>query len=195
MRIDDANQNDEITKSLRLLNKIAKTYRQKRIENGALTLASIEVRIQRRENDGDSLQEPTKYETKDTNALVEEFMLLANTSVAKKIYGHFPHISLLRRHPAPPKINFENLAKISNLKNLDLNFEDSKKLAESLDSAQFSDSYLNTLLRILTTRSMLQAVYFCSGTLPFSEYHHYGLAEPIYTHFTSPIRRYAGLFL
>lgn len=37
-----------------------------------------------------------------------------------------------------------------------------------------------------------QAVYFCSGDLSPPEFHHYGLAAPLYTHFTSPIRRYAG---
>lgn len=37
-----------------------------------------------------------------------------------------------------------------------------------------------------------QAVYFCSGDLSPPEFSHYGLAAPVYTHFTSPIRRYAG---
>ena len=44
----------------------------------------------------------------------------------------------------------------------------------------------------MTTRCMMQAQYFSSGTEPESEFKHYGLASPIYTHFTSPIRRYAG---
>jgi exoribonuclease R len=46
-------------------------------------------------------------------------------------------------------------------------------------------------VRILATRSMQQARYFCSGAFTPTDYLHYGLAAPIYTHFTSPIRRYA----
>lgn len=51
------------------------------------------------------------------------------------------------------------------------------------------------MLRILATRCMMQAVYFASGTLQKEEYFHYGLAVPLYTHFTSPIRRYADIMV
>lgn len=51
------------------------------------------------------------------------------------------------------------------------------------------------MLRMMTTRSLTQAVYLCSGTEKFEEFLHYGLASPIYTHFTSPIRRYLGCFI
>lgn len=54
---------------------------------------------------------------------------------------------------------------------------------------------MNTMLRILATRCMMQAVYFASGTLQKDEYFHYGLAVPLYTHFTSPIRRYADIIV
>lgn len=47
----------------------------------------------------------------------------------------------------------------------------------------------------MTTRCMMQAQYFCSGTESEAEFRHYGLATPIYTHFTSPIRRYSGALL
>lgn len=193
-RIEDESLNDDITKSLRLLNKVAKVLRERRRERGALTLASPEVRFKRSEESNDPVDGPELYEMKETNALVEEFMLLANTTVAKKIHQHFPHVALLRRHPAPPKTNFETLSNVAKLKGIKLDHASSKVLADSLDNATFSDSYINTLLRIMTTRCMLQAVYFCAGTLPEEEYQHYGLAEPIYTHFTSPIRRYAGKF-
>lgn len=51
----------------------------------------------------------------------------------------------------------------------------------------------NTLVRIMATRCMLSAEYFCSGSVSDDTFGHYGLASPIYTHFTSPIRRYADV--
>lgn len=72
--------------------------------------------------------------------------------------------------------------------------DSAKSLAVSLNAANIPDEpYFNTLLRIMATRCMMQAVYFCSGMLPEKEFQHYGLATPIYTHFTSPIRRYVLL--
>ncbi|KAF9606643.1 hypothetical protein IFM89_027472 [Coptis chinensis] len=73
----------------------------------------------------------------------------------------------------------------------DLDISSSKATADSLDRVVGDDPYFNKLIRILATRCMTQAVYFCSGDLMPPEFHHYGLASPLYTHFTSPIRRYA----
>lgn len=193
MRIDSPNMNDEITKSLRLLNKLAKILKKRRIDNGALTLSSPEVRFHMDSETHDPIDLQTK-ELKETNSMVEEFMLLANISVAQKIYDEFSEYALLRKHPAPPPGNYDILVKAAHSKSLEIKTDSAKALADSLDKAECAEfPYLNTLLRILATRCMMQAVYFCSGM--DSDFHHYGLASPIYTHFTSPIRRYADIIV
>ncbi|KAG8039028.1 hypothetical protein G9C98_003335 [Cotesia typhae] len=131
---------------------------------------------------------------RDTNSMVEEFMLLANISVAEKILAEFPDCAMLRRHPEPPQSNFEPLIKAGRHQGFEINTSSGKELAQSLESAHKEDNpYFNTMLKILATRCMMQAVYFISGMVQQSEFAHYGLACPIYTHFTSPIRRYADI--
>ncbi|CAG9826475.1 unnamed protein product [Diabrotica balteata] len=193
--IDDKSKNDSIAFSLRGLNMLAKILKKRRLEKGALVLASPEVKIHM---DSETM-EPLDVEVKklfETNSMVEEFMLLANISVAEKILEDFPECAMLRRHPTPPSTNFDPLIKAGKHLGFDINIETGKKLAESLDAAVKSDNiYMNTMLRILATRCMLQAVYFASGTLQKNEFFHYGLAVPLYTHFTSPIRRYADIIV
>lgn len=193
MRIDDENMIDEVTKGLRRLNKLAKILKKQRIDKGALTLSSPEVRFHIDSETHDPIDLQTK-ELKETNSMVEEFMLLANISVAQKIYEEFSECALLRKHPAPPPSNYDILVKAASSKNLIIQTDSAKALAQSLDQAEVPGSpYLNTLLRILTTRCMMQAVYFCSGM--DTDFHHFGLASPIYTHFTSPIRRYSDIIV
>ncbi|KAI9802047.1 MAG: hypothetical protein M1825_003103 [Sarcosagium campestre] len=193
-RVDDASKQDELTKGIRTLMMISQKLRKKRMDAGALNLASPEVKVQTESETSD----PVDVETKkmlDTNSLVEEFMLLANISVASKIYEAFPQTAMLRRHAAPPKANFEELANQLKVKrNLDLKVDSSKSLADSLDECvDAQEPFFNTLVRIMATRCMMSAEYFCSGTQAYPEFRHYGLASEIYTHFTSPIRRYADL--
>lgn len=125
---------DEVTKGIRILNKFAKIIRKKRMERGALTLSSPEVRFQL-ENESQDPVDVEMKELKETNALVEEFMLLANISVAEKIYSKFSQSSMLRRHPAPPLSNFDQIRKSLSEYNIDLDISSSKALADSLDKA------------------------------------------------------------
>jgi exosome complex exonuclease DIS3/RRP44 len=82
------------------------------------------------------------------------------------------------------------------LRGMELDVSSSKSLADSLDTCIIpEDSFFNTLIRILATRCMLSAEYFPSGTFSPPDFRHYGLATEIYTHFTSPIRRYADIIV
>ena len=119
-------------------------------------------------------------------------MLLANISVAREITRAFPQFAMLRRHPPPTPGAFVGLQRQLSQHGLELDDSSSLALTASLDRCvKPGDAYFNKLARILCTRCMQQARYFCSGSLTPSDYHHYGLAAPIYTHFTSPIRRYS----
>ncbi|KAM6571898.1 hypothetical protein CsatA_015978 [Cannabis sativa] len=191
-RMDDSRLMDPLTTDLRNMNVLAKIMRQRRIERGALTLASAEVKFQIDTETHDPL-DIGMYQIREANQMVEEFMLAANVSVAEKILKEFPLCSLLRRHPTPTREMLEPLLRTAAAVGLNLDVSSSKALADSLDSAVGNDPYFNKLIRILATRCMTQAVYFCSGDLSPPEYLHYGLASPLYTHFTSPIRRYADV--
>ncbi|EJK53608.1 hypothetical protein THAOC_26924, partial [Thalassiosira oceanica] len=181
--------------AVKRLARLARLFRKRRIDAGALTLASPEVKFVL---DSESLN-PTDvqaYTLYEANALVEEFMLLANVTVAKKILRHYPTLSILRRHPAPNRSMFDGLISKARTRGVSLCIDDSKKLADSLDAAgraMSDDPYLDKLLRVLSTRCMSPAQYFCSGEYSAKDWHHYGLAAPVYTHFTSPIRRYADV--
>lgn len=143
--------------SLHRLYEVSRKLKQSRIDNGALILNIGETLVR---EESDKLRINTKCEA-ETCSIVEEFMILANVTVAKFMYEHIRNCSLLRRHPET----------------------EIKEIESEIESVR----------SMLKRRSMAQATYFSSGTVPFADFRHFGLAEPIYTHFTSPIRRYADL--
>uniref|UniRef100_A0A1I7TQ84 Protein DIS3 homolog n=1 Tax=Caenorhabditis tropicalis TaxID=1561998 RepID=A0A1I7TQ84_9PELO len=193
--IDDPKEQNDVAQGLRGLMKLSKVLNARRTGNGALTLASSEVRF---DMDWES-RTPKKVMEKqhlDTHSMVEEFMLLANISVAEKILQEYPDCALLRRHPVPLKESYKPLVEAARHRGFEIIVESGKGLADSLNRCvDAKNPMLNRLLRMLTTRCMTQAVYFSAGTVPVPQYQHFGLACPIYTHFTSPIRRYADVIV
>ncbi|KAI0303388.1 RNB-domain-containing protein [Multifurca ochricompacta] len=197
IRKDDLNRQDDLTDSIRLLNTLAQKLKAGRMAAGALNLASPEVKIHLDSAESSDPIDVEQKELRETNSLVEEFMLLANISVAEKIQEAFPQTAVLRRHMPPPKANFERLQDIlQKRRGIPLDVSSSGALAASLDKCiDPNEPAFNTLVRIMATRCMLSAEYFCSGSVPKDAFGHYGLASPIYTHFTSPIRRYADVLV
>ncbi|KAJ3726993.1 RNB-domain-containing protein [Lentinula raphanica] len=197
IRKDDPHLQDDLTNSIRLLNSLAIKLKAKRMAAGALNLASPEVKIHLDSAESSDPIDVEQKELRETNSLVEEFMLLANISVARKIEESFPQTAVLRRHLPPPKTNFEKLQDIlRKTKGFSLDVSSSGALAASLDKCvDPNEPAFNTLVRIMATRCMLSAEYFSSGSVAKDTFGHYGLASEIYTHFTSPIRRYADVLV
>jgi len=106
----------------------------------------------------------------DTHWMVEEFMLLANISVAEKIRADFPDCAVLRRHPVarplllvttqiPPSANFKPVQQAAQKRGFTLSIDNGKALADSLDKANIKGNpFFNTMLRMLTTRCMTQVL-------------------------------------
>jgi exosome complex exonuclease DIS3/RRP44 len=118
--------------------------------------------------------------------------------VAKQITKYYPAFALLRRHPEPRYDAFAVLqATLKKRFNVELDVTTSKTLSDTLDHAcsQSNDDFFKKLLRMMVTRCMNQARYFSSGSTNPAGFRHYGLAVDIYTHFTSPIRRYADVIV
>ncbi|CAB3236838.1 unnamed protein product [Arctia plantaginis] len=151
--IDDKSRKDAIVSSLRILNALAKKLKKKRMDNGALLLASPEIRFQVDSETHDPVEVQSK-KIMDTNSMVEEFMLLANTSVAEKLAAEFPQCALLRRHPAPPPAHFTAFLKAAR-----------QQVLVQCTTAREAPRALHRLPQGGATTGT-SAVYYCSGGTP-----------------------------
>jgi DIS3-like exonuclease 1 len=135
------------------------------------------------------------HESLPVMEMVAEFMIAANSAVAKQIYTAFPQAAALRRHPLPRSDRFDELIATAALQGITLDASSNATLAASLaEAARTAEPVVAVLLKTLATRAMTEAEYFSTGDFPSPEaFYHYGLAAEFYTHFTSPIRRYADV--
>lgn len=185
---------DELTSAINQLMNVARHLKSKRSKGGALELESVEVQFQLTETK--SVEDLTPKDHMEIHDTIAECMIFANHWVAKKIAETFPQCALLRHHPLPRDDQFGNLKSCAGVKGFLVDFKSNKSLAESLDRCvDPSDTVVNKLLRTLATQAMSNASYFSTGTLPRDQFFHYGLALDLYTHFTSPIRRYADVMV
>ncbi|XP_048471958.1 DIS3-like exonuclease 1 isoform X2 [Rhincodon typus] len=174
------------------LTDIARHIRAKRALGGALELEGIELRVQLDEKK--NISDLVPKQPLEVHQTVAECMILANHWVAKKITENLPHQALLRRHPPPQQEFFTELIDCAKAKGFKIDTRSNKALADSLDMAEDPDDpEVNKLLRSMATQAMSNALYFSTGSCTEDEYYHYGLALEKYTHFTSPIRRYADI--
>ncbi len=172
-----------IHKTIRLLGKVARHLRKKRMDHGSLELASAEVKIL-----VDQRGEPEKiYQNKDdeSHQLIEEFMLLANQTIARIARKKRLPV-VYRTHPDPEPESLEELRNFLSLFGISCGELTSRKEVQKM-LFQINRSPISQVLRIKFLRSLQQACYRASPD------GHYGLAMNDYLHFTSPIRRYADL--
>ncbi|XP_038886229.1 DIS3-like exonuclease 2 isoform X1 [Benincasa hispida] len=185
----------DVISSVKLLHEISKTLKEKRFRDGALRLENSKIIFLY--DECGIPYDSTFYEQKDSNFLVEEFMLLANTTVAEVISRTFPDSALLRRHPDPILRKLREFESFCSRHGFELDTSSSVQFQQSLEQIRIKlhdDPLLFDILTSYATRPMQLATYFCSGELKDGEKgSHYALAVPLYTHFTSPLRRYPDI--
>ena len=184
---------DEFKQEIMTLDSLAKILRQKRFADGALSFDRVEVRF-----DIDEKGHPVSVffkESKDANQLVEEFMLLANRTVAESIgnvKGGNPKTFVYRVHDEPDPERMENLQQFVAKFGYKLKTTgDPMDMAKSMNKmlAEVKGKKEQELIETISIRSMQKACYTTENI------GHYGLAFKFYTHFTSPIRRYPDLMV
>jgi protein SSD1 len=120
-------------------------------------------------------------------------MLLANIAVAHKITSAYPDSAMLRRHQPPlEKSLLEAIRKLEK-NGITIDTSSSKSINDSLNN--ISDPTRQLISRLILIKSMKRADYYCSGAVDASTFPHFALSVPLYTHFTSPIRRYCDLIV
>lgn len=176
------------------LDRLAKILREKRFAAGAINFDRYEVKFEI-----DEKGHPTGVYfkvAKDANKLVEEFMLLANRTVAEKIgrvpQGKKPKVLPYRIHDLPDPEKLDNLAQFIarfgyKLRTTGTKSDVSKSINHLLDDVQGKKE--ENLIETVSIRAMQKARYSVHNI------GHYGLAFDYYTHFTSPIRRYPDLMV
>lgn len=183
----------EIAPQINYLNKLASHYRENRLQSGALNIESQEVKF-KLDDSGHPIDVILKT-AKAAHKLIEEFMLLANKHVAsligkpEKNKKVVPFVYRIHDEPNPEKIS--DLKIFLEQFNYQIIREKNKPISSSLNKVM-QKAKANKELHIIgpmVIRSMSKAVYATENV------GHYGLAFSYYTHFTSPIRRYADLLV
>ncbi len=200
--IDSKDASSEIGKVILTLNDLASKFRKKRFVSGAISFERPEMKVEVDEK-GKPVRVYQKI-SKEANWLIEEFMLLANRSVAEfvakgcrtdaaaKGKRQTPKTFVYRVHDEP------NQEKLENLRGFVGNFGykmgptgSGKEISKTLNGlfAEAKDKPEFNAIELLSLRTMSKAKYSTDNI------GHYGLAFKYYTHFTSPIRRYPDMMV
>ncbi|KAI3920033.1 hypothetical protein MKW98_001289 [Papaver atlanticum] len=186
-----------IVRSVKSLYEISKRLKENRFKDGALDLESSKLGFSFDESGFP--QDSTLLVQKASNSLVEELMILANRTVAEVISRAFPDAALLRRHPAPNVRKLKEFETFCQKYGLELDTSSSGGLQLSLErikeKMKNDDPGLFGILKSSASKPMQLASYFSTGEFKNkqSDWNHYALAIPQYTHFTSPLRRYPDI--
>jgi len=170
------------------LNDLAQKIRKQRIKDGSIEMGGIEVKFKLAEDNKKPIGVYFK-EQKEANKLIEEFMLLANKSVAKTL-SDAAWANVYRVHDTPNMEKLNSLVSICKSFGYEVRVDgEPNEIKEALNGLlkEIKETPEENMIETLVTRCMSKASYTIKNI------GHYGLGFTHYSHFTSPIRRYPDL--
>lgn len=188
---------EEVASDVRLMHKVAMARRRLRFRNGALGLNGVKLAF-RLENDGKTPALCEPYPIRDSNRLIEEYMLMANYLVAQRLITHGGGLGMLRHHDPPL---MEGIDKVVDIAQKSVGFHidstNSSTLQASLSrlGRECDDELVMQCITEMLMNPMRPAEYIANGEFEPEEWHHFALNIPYYCHFTSPIRRYPDVIV
>ena len=183
----------EASQEILILDKLAKKLREQRFNKGSINFETQEVRfILDKEGNPEKIY---LREMKDSNKLIEDFMLLANRKVAEHIgkvgQQKQSKVFVYRVHDTPTPEKLESFTQFIGKLGYEMNINNRKNLGYSFNKLfeAIKGKGEEHMVESIAIRTMAKAYYSTNNI------GHYGLAFPYYTHFTSPIRRYPDLMV
>ncbi|KAL2146580.1 hypothetical protein VTI28DRAFT_3471 [Corynascus sepedonium] len=178
-------------KDIQLLNALTQKFREARLGAGGEAIAPL--RLLQQLDDENIPVKHNIFDTTPATELVEELMHKANAYVAQRLARSLPEKALLRRHAAPNSRRLQTFVERMTALGYEIDSSSSGTLQNSL--FRVDDAELRKGMETLLLKSMQRAKYFIAGKTAKHLWAHYSLNLPLYTHFTSPTRRYADILV
>ncbi|KAF3913282.1 hypothetical protein ABW20_dc0100421 [Dactylellina cionopaga] len=180
-----------LIEDVKLLQRITYKFRQARFEAGDISVPALRLFFQL--DDENVPVEDNLFNTTPSHEIIEELMIKANTYVGAKLLSAFPEKAILRRHATPMKRRLDTFADRMNAIGYDIDVSSSAALQKSLFKIQDED--IRKGMETLLIKTMHRAKYYVPAKVPPEYRNHFTLNIPIFTHFNSPIRRYADIMV
>ena len=186
---------NKLKKSVEILYQLTHLVSKERYESGSLMIENDDIEFELDKNNSMPIDFHITHKN-EAHSLVEELMLISNLLCAKFIYSHMKEYSLIRRHPFFNDKNYNEIQRYFSVNNICTHdFDDTNELNEILK--EIKEKNINEYKCVQQKLKFLQlrAEYIFADSHSKDELRHSSLNYDLYTHFTSPIRRYPDMIV
>ncbi|EFY95380.2 exoribonuclease II [Metarhizium robertsii] len=177
--------------TVQILQAVAQKFREARLGAGGEPIAPLRL-FQQLDDENNPVQDNI-FDSTQALELVEELMHKVNSYVAQRLAEGLPEKALLRRQASPNPRRLQTFVDRMNALGYDIDASGSGALQNSL--FKVDDTDLRKGMETVVLKAMHRAKYFIASKTPKQIWPHYSLNLPLYTHFTSPTRRYADIIV